>query len=318
MRPSLARPTITRRRLLAASAAAAAGVAVSAPAARAGAAPTTIRLPDGFRPEGIAIGPGPYAYFGSLADGAVYRVELATGRGAVLGPAPGAPTVGLTTDRHGRIFASGGPSGQLRVVSAADGTILKTYQAGTPDQSFVNDVVLTPDAAYFTDSFQPRLYALRLGHRGGLPTGFDTVPLSGDWVQAPPGGFSANGITRTPDGSGLLMIDQTLDGGGLVRVDPATGVARRVDLGPARLPNGDGMLLLGRTLYVVQNRQNAIDVFRLDPSARKGSLVKCITDPRFDIPTTVARFRDRLYLPNARFSTEPTPQTPYTAVAVRI
>jgi hypothetical protein len=46
-------------------------------------------------------------------------------------------------------------------------------------------------------------------------------------------------------------------------------------------------------------------------------LVKTLTDPRFDVPTTVAVFGDRLYLPNARFGTPPTPETVYTANAIR-
>jgi hypothetical protein len=46
-------------------------------------------------------------------------------------------------------------------------------------------------------------------------------------------------------------------------------------------------------------------------------LVKTLTDPRFDVPTTVAVFGNRLYLPNARFSTPPTPDTVYTANAIR-
>ena len=44
-------------------------------------APATIQLPDGFQPEGIAIGERPYAYFGSRVDGDIYRVNLGTGRG---------------------------------------------------------------------------------------------------------------------------------------------------------------------------------------------------------------------------------------------
>jgi hypothetical protein len=40
------------------------------------------------------------------------------------------------------------------------------------------------------------------------------------------------------------------------------------------------------------------------------------TDPRFDVPATVAAFGKRLYLPNARFSTPPTPETTYNVVAV--
>jgi hypothetical protein len=77
------------------------------------------------------------------------------------------------------------------------------------------------------------------------------------------------------------------------------------------------MLLEGRRLLVVQNRLNRLAVLHLDRAGTSGRLVHTITDERFDVPTTVARYGRRLYLPNARFTTPPTPQTPYTAVAVR-
>ena len=67
---------------------------------------------------------------------------------------------------------------------------------------------------------------------------------------------------------------------------------------------------------MVQNQLNQVAVVDLDRTGTSGTVGTPITDPRFDTPTTVAEFRGRLYLPNARFTTEPTPTTPYTAVAV--
>lgn len=266
--------------------------------------PAQFPLPDGFRPEGITIGAKPFAYFGSLADGDIYRASLATGRGSVVVKGTGGQTVGLKTDRHGRLFLAGGDSGEIRIADARAGRIEKVYATGG---TFVNDVILTPGAAWFTDSFEPVLYKLT---RGGV----ETVPLTGDWQQGPD--FTANGIERTPDGRALLVVNAFADGGGLARVDPRTGVARTVDLGAARLPNGDGLLLLGRILYAVQQQQNAIDVFRLNDSGTRGTAIARITDPRFRIPTTAAAWGRRLYLPNARFDVEPTPEAEYDVVAV--
>jgi sugar lactone lactonase YvrE len=56
----------------------------------------------------------------------------------------------------------------------------------------------------------------------------------------------------------------------LFRVDPASGVTTRVDLGADAVPNGDGMLLSGRTLYVVQNQLNQVAVVRLDHRGTRG------------------------------------------------
>jgi hypothetical protein len=82
---------------------------------------------------------------------------------------------------------------------------------------------------------------------------------------------------------------------------------------------GDGILSSARTLYVVQNVLNQVAVVRLDHSGTSGRIVAHVTAPRFDLPTTVAQFGSRLYLPNARFTTPPTPYstTPYSAVAIR-
>ncbi|WHM39526.1 superoxide dismutase [Streptomyces sp. BPTC-684] len=316
--------SLARRRLLVGGAALGAAAALSplsgvaraagTPRPPGGPAPTRFALPDGFRPEGIAIGRAPYAYFGSLAGGEVYRASLRTGEGRVIsaGLGPDHPTGGLKTDNRGRLYLAGAASRELRVVDLRSGAVTRTYTVGSAG-TFVNDVVLTPDAAWFTDSYKAQLYRLAIG-RGGEPGEVSTLPLSGDWVQGPD--FTANGISRTPDGKALIVADTIADGGLLMRVDPRTGAATRVDTGSLRLPNADGLLLLGRVLYVVQQADNRVDVIHLDAAGTRGTPIAVITDPRFRIPTTVAAWGDRLYLPNARFDTPPTPDTEYDVVSV--
>ncbi|GAA1363021.1 SMP-30/gluconolactonase/LRE family protein [Streptomyces beijiangensis] len=279
--------------------------------------PSGFPLPDGFQPEGITIGGSPYAYVGSIAHGSVHRASLATGRGrtVVEGAGPDHPVIGLKLDeRYGRLFLCGGASREIRVADLRSGRVVTSYTVGS-ERTFINDVVLTPGAAWFTDTYKAQLYRLPFGRRGALGE-IATVPLSGDWVQGPD--FTANGIERTPDGSALIVADTAADGGSLMRVDPRTGRARRVDIGALRLPNADGLLLLGRTLYVVQQQQNAIDVVELNAAGTRGRAVTRITDPaRFRIPTTAAAWGNRVYLPNARFDVPPTPDTDYDVVSVR-
>lgn len=313
-------PHLTRRRLLAtgvATVGAALVPAAGTPAAAAGKRrPTVLRLPNGFRPEGIAVGGGPYAYLGSLGDGSLYRADVRTGEGAIFSAGPGTPSVGLKLDNRGRLFVAGRGQG-ARVVDARTGAILASYALTSATPTFANDVFLTPRTAWFTDSFQPALYALPLGRHGQLPDADEvvTLSLSGDWGQVAGEVVNANGITGTPDGSALLVVQSGV--GGLHRVNPRTGVTSLVDLGDAApLTNGDGLLLIGRTLYVVQNRQNAIDVFRLAADGHSGVFQRRVTDPLFDVPTTVAAYKGRLYLPNARFTTTPTPDTTYDVISV--
>lgn len=289
--------------------AALAGTQVAPSAAATTLFPSTIALPAGWQPEGIAIGPGPVAYLGSRADGSIYRANLLTGRGKVVSQGPGTPSTGLKTDSHGRLFVSGANAGDARVIDTRSGKLLRSYQLAT-GASFINDVVLTPTAAWFTDSINPVLYKLSL--RGGkLPARAETVPITGDLVYQE--GFNVNGITRSPDGKGLLVVQSNT--GLLFRVS-TSGVARQVAVGETLL-NGDGMLLRGHTLYVVQNQDNTVAVLRTDHSGLRARVVDRLTDERFDVPTTVAAFGGRLYLPNARFNTPPTPTTPYQVVAIR-
>ncbi len=273
--------------------------------------PTLISLPDNFNPEGIAIGQRPVAYFGSLANGSIYRASLITGQGAVLPAAPpGTPSVGLKIDDRGRLFVAGGPAGTGRVVSARDGSVLASYTFQSAP-TFINDVVVTPRAAYFTDSMKPFLYVLKLGRHGMLPDSATTLPLSGDLVYQP--GFNVNGISRTPDGRALLVVQSNT--ASLFRVEPSTGVTTRVDLGGTALTAGDGLLLLGNSLYVVQNQLNQVAKLRLSDSGHTGRLIATATDPRFQVPTTVAAFGHRLYLPNAKFGANP-PATTFEAIGI--
>jgi sugar lactone lactonase YvrE len=275
--------------------------------------PTTLALPNGFPPEGIAIGGGPFAFFGSRTDGSIYRANLLTGAGRVISPGPGTQSLGLKLDAFGRLYVSGGSAGDGRIVDTHTGTVLAHYQFTTA-ASFVNDVILSHDAAWFTDSTNPVLYRVPLLPGGRVPTPAQVraVPLSGDIVYG--AGINANGIALTPNGHALLIVQSNT--GGLFRVDPRTGVTRAVDLGGDNLVNGDGLLGEGNTLFAVQNQQGQVAKLRMNPDGTEASVLTRVTDPRFNTPTTVASFGDRLYLPNAAFATAPTPDTPYTAVAI--
>lgn len=271
--------------------------------------PSRIELPDGFQPEGIAIGPGPHAWLGSLADGDIYRVSLRTGKGRVVVDGSGTPAAGLKVDRRARLYVAGADSGTASIVDTRTDTVTDYDVSG----GFVNDVVLTRRAAWFTDSSLPQLYRVARGPGGTPDAVATTVELGGDWVQGT--GFGANGITTAPGGGALLVVNS---GSGLLyRVDPATGAATEVDLGGASLTMGDGMLRQGRTLYVVRNQLGEIAVLRLDRTGTRGRLVRTITPADVDVPTTVARFGRDLYLPNARFGTTPTPDTEYWVTRVR-
>ena len=283
-------------------------VAVASPVA-AQAFPEVIPLPNGFRPEGIVIGDGNTAYAGSLADGDIYAADLLTGTGEIVIEGPGTQAVGLDFDhRTGYLFVSGGAGGDGRIYNTNTGDLVTGYDFGG---GFVNDVIVTPNAAYFTDSFMPVLYKVELSP-AGEPGVAETLTLGGEYVFQD--GFNTNGIVATPNGTGLIIVHSGR--GELYFVDPQTGEASLINLGGANANSGDGLVLVGRKLFVVQNTLNQIAEFRLNRDYSAARLQQIITDDDFDIPTTADNQGARLYAVNARFGTTPGPDVEYDIVRV--
>ena len=269
--------------------------------------PNKIALPNAFAPEGIEIGNGNTFYVGSVGTGAIYVGDLRTGAGRIL--VEGAPNVRSATGLElegDRLWVSGARFGNALLYNARTGALIKEIQLATgPGATFINDAVVTKDAVYFTDSQRPVIYRVDLSGIAG-PGAVTTIPLGGDY-QHVPGQFNLNGIVATANGKTLIAVQSFARK--LFTIDPTTGVATLIDLGGYDLSNGDGLLLHGRTLYVVQNRDNKVAVFELSPDLSTATFIRALTDPALDVPTTIDRAGSRLYVVNARFgTTTPTDQ----------
>jgi sugar lactone lactonase YvrE len=268
--------------------------------------PATIDLPDGFQPEGIESW-GATLYAGSLADGSIWAADARTGTGDYLVEHPGGVAVGLHLDRWGRLWVAGGPTGTIRVYEARTGELLQTYTfTGT---GFLNDLDISRQAVYATDSMNRQLAVVPLGPFGRLPdpSAAFLMPLTGDFQLQP--GFNANGIAAR--GGWLILVQSNT--GLLFRVDPRTGETQQVDTGGYLVTNGDGLDFRGRTLYVVRNFSNLVAVLRVSRDLREATLVGEITaEPGvLSIPTTATTTLGALWVVNARFNVAPTPTTPY-------
>jgi hypothetical protein len=279
------------------------------PAAAARPFPDRIELPPGWQPEGITAGRGTTVYVGSLATGAIWQGDVRTGRGDTLVDPVGAPAVGIDYERGAnRIWVAGGDTGQVRVYDAATGDPLATYQFGPT--GFINDIVVTRDAVYATDSNIQQLLVVPLGPGGALPASGFVLPLSGE-IDYAAGQFNANGIVAT---RGWLILVQSFNGK-LFRVDPGTGEAFEIDAPAGAAASGDGLELHGARLHVIRNFPNTVTTLRLGPGLRSARVVDEVSQADdgidVDIPTTGAWVAGSLYVVNARFTTPPTSGTAY-------
>ncbi|MER7408438.1 hypothetical protein ABT373_39850 [Streptomyces sp. NPDC000070] len=271
--------------------------------------PEVLRLPNGFSPEGIAIDKHKaVAYTGSVVDGSIQRIDLRTGVAKQFAPSPGPHKMasGMDIDRFGRLWVAGGGDAfvpgtitSFRVYDTKTGALLADVTV--PDAAYLNDVTVTRDAAWLTDSLRPAFIRVPIAANGtiGAPR---RVALGGDWAQTSTG-FNANGIDATPDGRHLIVAQsQAADGHSAFYLVPTsaarTADARRITL-HGTVDASDGLQLIGRTLYVA-NPTGVVKI-NLSRSLTAGQVLGATKAPGAAFPSAAKAFGCRLYVVDANF-----------------
>ncbi|HEU4322884.1 MAG TPA: hypothetical protein VFS21_07010 [Roseiflexaceae bacterium] len=284
--------------------------------------PDTYTLPgEAIFPEGIASQQGSDVFYVSAtSDGTIFRGELDKPAAEVFLPGGQdgrTAAAGLKVDRKGRLFIASGNTGKMFVYDTDTRALLGAFDNDLPT-TFVNDVAVARDGtAYFTDSVAPYLYRL-----SPQPDGSYRYEVWLDFTGTPfvyQPGFNANGIAISQNGRYLVVVQSST--GLLFRIAIATKEVTPIDLGGETLTNGDGVLLQGRSLYVVRNRQELIVKVELSGDLTRGTVVSSTTDPSFGFPTTIARARGRLLVVNSQFDRRGpglTPDLPFTVSSVPV
>ena len=265
-----------------------------------------IRLPGATGAEGIAAGEGSTFFAGDLPNGNIFRGDIDEGTAKLFITAPhGRAAVGMKVDRdNDLLFVAGGATGQAYVYDLGSKKTVKVYDLAPAGASFINDVTLTRDGAWFTNSRAGELYRIPIS-RDGKPGDVRTLAL-----DAPAGtvdeGFNLNGIAASDDGHRLIVGH--FGRGALYTVDPADGSNKKIDVtdasgAPVTVTNVDGIVVRDDTLWAVQNFLNQVSRIELNGSLGKGEVQEVITSKNFDVPTTAALFGDTLALVNAKFAT---------------
>lgn len=278
-------------------------LAPAGPAASAPPKDSVIVLEGATSAEGIAAGRGTTFYAGDLMLGDIYRGDIRKGTAELFidvsdFDATKRMAVGMKADvRNDLLFVAGGTTGKAYVYDTEAGEPIKDY---TLARGFINDVALTRDGAWFTNSAAAELYFIPVGRHGTLGD-VQTLKLSGP-AAGLPGAFNINGIAAADRGRTLVVAHSGL--AKLFTVNPKTGGSAVI--AGVNVPNVDGIVVRGNQLWAVQNFSNQISRIRLTDDLSSGVVRDVITNSNFKVPTTAAlftntRFGSTLAAVNAKF-----------------
>ncbi|MFH9426282.1 hypothetical protein [Streptomyces sp. NPDC017529] len=264
-----------------------------------------IRLPGATSAEGLCPGRGSTFYAGDYFAGDIYRGDLHSGAAVrFIDAPPGRQALGMQSHaRHPLLFVAGGSTGQAYVYDLRRKTTVAVYRFGAAHTTLINDVALTRDGAWFTDSRRARLHFVPVDPRG-IPGRFTTLTVRGP-AAGLAGKFNLNGIRATPSGRTLVVSHSSK--GALYTVDAVSGHSRAV--AGVNVPMVDGIALHGHTLWAVQNFRNQIQRITLNGDLSRGITKKTISSGLFRVPTAAARFGDRLAVVNAKLRPDGRPPT---------
>ncbi len=272
----------------------------SLPAAAAPPSADTVIVLDGATSaEGIAAGRGTTFYAGDLALGDIYQRDIRRGTAERIidvsdfDPDP-RMAVGMKADvRNNLLFVAGGATGKAYIYNTAT---RQPVAERTLAPGFINDVTLTRDGAWFTNSAAAELYLIPVGPRGEVGA-VQTLPLSGP-ASDTSGQFNLNGIASAKGGRALFVAHS--GNAEIYTVNPETGESALAD--GVSVPNVDGILVRGQQLWAVQNFSNQISRIDLANNLSSGVIEDVITSKEhFQIPTTAALFGNTLAAVNSKF-----------------
>lgn len=282
-------------------------------------------LPDAAAyPEGVTVDPTTGAiYTNSANTGAIFRIDPDTGAAVRIGdpldmgdspPAkPVSVALGLKADGQGRLWVAGARTGSMHVVDIATGDRLARFT--TPAGAWlINDVALTADAAYFTDTLRPVLWRVARDSVADAALepwlSFEGTAL--EYGEEP----NLNGIAATPDGRYLIVV--LMKTGRLFRIDTLTRDVATIDTGASALDGGDGLALVGQRLFLVRQSAGEVVALDLSPDLSAASEVKRIKPAELAWPATIAVRGDRLIVANSQLNRRASgdPILPFSLVSI--
>lgn len=222
---------------------------------------------------------------------------------------------GMKVDGEGRLYIAGSFTDAIFVYDTATGALLARFDTGPG--GFLNDLALTKNGdLYVTDSFRPFLFRVRAASIDAGAGPVEAIPVAPE-IPYVPGQFNLNGLVTTEAGKALISVQSNT--GRLWRIEPTDNPLVRtiteIPVAGGPLLNGDGLVINGSNLLVVENAQELVVDVKLSRGQTEGEVVGTTTDPTFRTPTTAALAHDRLLVVNSEFADTDGP--PYTVSSIK-
>jgi sugar lactone lactonase YvrE len=268
-------------------------------------------------PEGVAFDRRGGAFYVSEAqpgsDGVGGRVWRGTLDDPTLEPfLPASPTrpatIGMKASR-GKLYVAGGPAGDVEVYDLSSKALTAQFQLCS--SCFVNDLTVARNGDVYVTESQVGTSIYRIPAGGGPAEAIPVAPP----VVPTAAGPNENGIAVSRSGRWVVFVQS--NPGKLFRLDTRTDKVREIPVKGGVVTNGDGIVLHGRTLYVVRNRDQLIAKLKLSRKLRKARVIRTKTDSSFEDPTTAALVGKRLLVVNSDFFPPPI-GAPFTVSSIGV
>lgn len=292
-------------------------------------ADATISLPDaGFAPEGISHDTSGNLYVGSLTQGRIAKISLKTGEITEFAPAGAnglVTVVGVHVEGDQTFACSSDPGIGALTGTSAPALVAFDTDTGAPSGRyplpkggmFCNDIAALPDGTILvTDSFVPRIYALKPG-ADQLEVWLDDSRFAGE-------GFNLNGIAY--------------DDGAVFVARYNTGTLHQIDLGPhgeagtitdlkmsAEIHGADGLTALGGRRFLIIEGGGLHAGARgalLGATVSEGAVTLSTIADDLNVPTTATVIGKTAYVVEGQldhlFDPSAGPADPYRILAIEL
>ena len=253
-------------------------------------------------PEGIVLDRAHHTFYVSdTHTGGISRGQLGDPNSVtpfIPGPQVPGTILGVRIDHQDHLAAAGGFAGTITIYNRKTGARLRTFTTGATDA--INDIAVAKNGdLYATDSFVPILWRVpaRLLRSGTTAPAEAWLNLTGTAIVYTTG-YNLNGIAPTRDGRYLIVTQSTTRK--LYRIDLATKQVSEVDVNGEAV-DGDGIQLVGHTLYAIDPRRAEIIKIAFSPDYAHGRVLSRTGDRTFAYPTGLALAGDRVLVVNSQF-----------------